>query len=208
MCPCGRTALLARIKPLGQQPPPRARTPTGTLLECLSVNRRWWGIVPLVALIATTSACPVTPLQDASTDVVANDPTLELGTGQSYFETVTERGGRVELIHGTQGGYHLFARLRFERLGPEVYTTFRVTPLAGGAPINTATERLRMAEGAGLVREGRGWASSNAILVVLTEIHAPAEVVGQRFRWEVTVRPVSSTQSTTTSHDITIVDEE
>lgn len=168
----------------------------------------------MVMVCVTTAGCPRTPAaSDATADLPLSDgalvdPTLELGTGQTYFETLAERNQRVELIHGPQGGYHIFARVRFERLGGDVYATFRITPIEGGAPINAFTERMHLAEGMGLVREGRGWASSNALLVILSEIHAPTEVVGRRFRWELSVRPQGTEQSVTTSNDITIVDEE
>ena len=44
------------------------------------------------------------------------DAGLDLGTGQLFFTALPPDGATTELIHGPQGGFHIFARLRFERL--------------------------------------------------------------------------------------------
>ncbi|GAB4561630.1 MAG: hypothetical protein Tsb0020_09260 [Haliangiales bacterium] len=41
-------------------------------------------------------------------------PTLEIGRGEADFEAIAD--GRVELIHGIQGGYHTTMALRAEAL--------------------------------------------------------------------------------------------
>ena len=38
---------------------------------------------------------------------------LELGSGQLAWEPLRPTGNRLELIHGPQGGYHVFGRVRF-----------------------------------------------------------------------------------------------
>ena len=44
--------------------------------------------------------------------------TLEIGTGESQFEGLTD-GQEVELIYGAQGGYHVWLSLRAEGIEPQ-----------------------------------------------------------------------------------------
>lgn len=168
-------------------------------------------LLPL--LLGAGAGCSDPPPQpDAAVDVPRYDgapivdPTLDLGTGQSAWEPLAD-GSNVELIHGPQGGYHLFARIRQQQLGADVQVTFNVTPVAGGAPVNDPTDRIRLLEGRGLVRTSQGWETSSALLVILVTIRAPAEVVGRRFTLEATVSPTGSGSSATVRRTITIVDE-
>ncbi|MDB4928679.1 MAG: hypothetical protein JWM10_1163 [Myxococcaceae bacterium] len=152
------------------------------------------------------------PSPDAAVDAprfdgaIIVDPTLDLATGQSSWEALAD-GAPIELIHGPQGGYHLFARIREQGLGADVQVTFRVTPADGGAPLNDPTDRIRLLEGRGLLRTSQGWESSSALLVILVAIRAPAEVVGRRFVLEAVVSPTGSGSSATVRRTIMIVDE-
>jgi hypothetical protein len=133
---------------------------------------------------------------------------VELGTGQLHWEDLSSQGTRVELIHGPQGGYHIFGRVRFEGVGPEVHVRFRVTPLEGGAPVNDPNDRLRLVPGRGLVPLTQGWETSNAQLVVLTTITGPAAVVGRRFRFEAIVSSVANADiQATDTREVVIVDD-
>lgn len=170
-------------------------------------NRLLLRIVPLLALLLGGCRDGGGPGDAAETSVGA--VRLELGSGQLHWEDL-DPPTRVELIHGPQGGYHIFGRVRFDRLGPAVAVSFRVTPAGGGAPLNDPAERIRLAEGRGLVPTNGGWECSNALLVVLTGLHdetAAAAVVGQRFRFEATVTSVETGQSATTTREITIVND-
>lgn len=140
------------------------------------------------------------------------DPTFELGTGQLGWETLPPFGGRAELIHGPQGGYHIFGRVRYTGLSPDVRVWFRVTPVEGGAPLNDPTDRIRLyydvntMTSRGLLRTAAGWESSNALLVILVNIQGPAGVVGRRFRFEAFAQAAGSDAIATTEREITIVD--
>jgi hypothetical protein len=175
----------------------------------MGTNRLLPAIVPLLALTLGGCRSGVTPLDagDGTTD--RPSARIDLGSGQLHWEDLSPTA-RVELIHGPQGGWHIFGRVRFDRLGPAVAITFRVTPLAGGAPLNDPLERIRLAEGRGLVVGNGAWESSNALLVVLTTLRsepAAAAVVGQRFRFETTVTSIETGQSATTAREITIVND-
>lgn len=134
-------------------------------------------------------------------------PYVELGTGQAAFEELPPRGGRVELVHGPQGGFHFYGRYRFLDLEPDVYVTFRVTPADGGSPINDPTERFHRLDGRGLQRAGDGWEAVGPELVIVRVTQGPADVVGRRYRWEVFVEGAASGRVTSDTREVTIVDE-
>lgn len=166
------------------------------------------GVVPLTFLLAACAERPVAP--DATVDRPPIARCVDLGTGQLYWEDLdADAGGatRVELIHGPQGGYHIFGRVRFDCFGPDVYVRFRVAPVGGGAPVNDPMDRIRLVEARGLVPSGPGWESSNALLVVLTAVRHPSVVVGQRFRFEAFVSMVPSGPEVTVAREIVIVDD-
>lgn len=48
----------------------------------------------------------------------APEPVLELGTGLDEFVPITD-GDSVPIVHGIQGGYHIWGSLRARDLGPE-----------------------------------------------------------------------------------------
>lgn len=157
---------------------------------------------------ASSGCSDVTPPADAAPpdrpQVV--DPSLELGTGQSFWEPLPD-GAAMELIHGPQGGYHLFARIREQSLGGDVNVTFRVTPVEGGEALNDPSDRIRLIENRGLLRTGAGWESSSALLVILTRIRGPSEVVGRRLILEASVTPNGTTSTSAVRRTITVVDD-
>ena len=166
-------------------------------------------VVPLVSLALGPCSGPEPPADSAPPDAPVGAVRLELGSGQLQWEDLAP-AARVELIHGPQGGYHIFGRVRFDRLGPAVAVTFRVTPAAGGAPLNDPADRIRLAEGRGLIPANGSWECANALLVVLTTVNsqsAAAALVNQRFRFEATVTSNDTGQSATTSREIVIVDD-
>lgn len=112
---------------------------------------------------------------------------IELGTGQDGFEDLPRSGGRVELVHGPQGGWHVYGRVRLRGVAPDVYLTFSLVPEAGGAPVNLANETVRRQERRGLTLVGDAYESSYGELVILADGVRPPDVVGRRFRFGVRV---------------------
>lgn len=170
-------------------------------------------LLPSLLSVTLLAGCsPPAPGADGGTDAgradrpPVVDPTLELGTGQSSWEDLPE-GAPVELIHGPQGGYHLFARIRERQLGGDVMVSFRVTPVDGGDAINDPEDRIRLLESRGLLRTSTGWESSSALLVILTRIRGPSEVVGRRFVLEASATPAGSTAVSTVRRTVLVVDE-
>jgi len=141
-------------------------------------------------------------------DEVLDDPTLEFGTGQLDWEPVAPRGTPLELIHGPQGGYHLFGRLRSARLPSAVEIRFRVTALGSDVPLNNPDERITLRLGRGLRPVGTsGWETSTALLIVLESVRNPAVVVGQPLRVTATVRPLDDPRAARIVREIVVVDE-
>lgn len=132
---------------------------------------------------------------------------LELGSGQSSWVDLPATGGRTELIHGPQGGYHVFGRVRFRGFDPDVTVTFRVQPAEGG-PDLTSEESLGRVLRRGLVQTAAGYESSSPELVILTRIRGPTEVVGRMFNLSVSVRDRATDRVATASRLVTIVDED
>ena len=164
-------------------------------------------------MLALARCAGPSPALDAATDA-GDAPTpgvrIDLGTGQLAWEPLAAAGTPVELIHGPQGGYHLFGRVRFDTLGPDVYVRFRVTPAEGGAVVNDPNDRIHLVEGRGLLRTSAGWETSSAQLVILVTVSSPATVVGRRFRLEATVPAspgIETSPAATVAREIVIVDE-
>ncbi len=171
------------------------------------MNLQGLRVVPVVlALAACGDTRPPADVPPVDGSVVTG---VELGTGQLYWEPLAATGTHVELIHGPQGGYHIFGRVRFTAPTSDVYVSFRVTPTTGGAALNDATDRLHLVEGRGLTRTATGWESTSALLVVLVNIRGPAEVVGRSVRFETAITPSPATPeipSGTTSREVLVVD--
>ena len=134
------------------------------------------------------------------------DPGLELGTGQTDWESLVP-GSTVELIHGPQGGYHVFARIRESRLGGDVRVAFRATDADGGRVLNDPTDEIHLLEGRGLLRTAAGWETSNALLVILVQVHAPGDVVGRTLVLEADVIPAGATTPSSVRRVVTVVDD-
>lgn len=172
----------------------------------------------LLALSSSGLACggTVAPT-DAALDraitpdaVIADSPStsITLGTGQTQWEPLLPSGNRMELIHGPQGGYHVFGRVRYRGLGPDVLLSFRVTPAEGGPAINDPASRIRLREARGLVRVGEDtWETSSAQLVILEGIRGPQEVVGRRFRLEMLVQRYEAADALAGAIEAEIIDE-
>ena len=88
----------------------------------------------------------------------------DLGTGFRGWESIAPTGTRVELVHGPQGGYHIYARIRQTGLGPDVNVSFSVRPMGSTMAIND-TQPLRRRDRSGLVRAASVDLAPRGILV-------------------------------------------
>ncbi len=110
-------------------------------------------------------------------------------------------------MHGPQGGYHIFGRSRFRGFPSDVYVTYRVLSLDGARVLTDDRDRLRRSLGHGLLQTSAGFESTSGELVIL-QIQGPAEVAGQRFRFEVRVQDANGAAMISDTREVTIVDDE
>lgn len=83
-------------------------------------------------------------------------PTLELGSGESRFVAVSP-GDEVELVRGSQGGYHVWLSLRAHGLaGERMQMLLEVEPADGSMATQESHVRVFLDEGAD-VSEYVGW---------------------------------------------------
>lgn len=167
----------------------------------------------------TSDVSEVTDAPEVSDALTAQDTPIdatltgevELGSGQDRFEDLPRSGGRAELVHGPQGGWHIYGRVRLRGIPPDVYLTFALSPAAGGAPVNFANDTVRRQLGRGLVQVGDAYESSYGELVILADGVRPPDVVGRSFRFSVRVeRPDATMPRTLVGTDervLTVVDE-
>lgn len=176
----------------GTIPPPRAGL----------YNRRVRALsLALAACVACSSA------GDENAPVDAGAPRVELGSGARAWQPLPLDGsGACELVHGPQGGYHIFGRVRYSGLPGDVYLAFRVVAIDGGE-VFTDDVRLRRLLGRGLVQTATGYESATSELVIL-RIVVPAQVVGRKVRFEVRVTDAAGAAMAGDAREVTVVDEE
>jgi hypothetical protein len=78
---------------------------------CGDVSARLIGLSSLVTLACGGAATSTSPTKTTVDDGSKAPPTFVVGTGKDAY-TATEDGATVEIIHGPQGGYHLWGAFR------------------------------------------------------------------------------------------------
>lgn len=136
-------------------------------------------------------------------------PSVELATGGRTWQDLPRDGsGRAEVVFGPQGGYHIFGRVRFQGIEPNVTLRFRVTSLDGTRVLTDDRDVIRRTLNRGLLALGGGVYESTSGELVILQIRGPMDVVGQRWRMEVQVTPADQSPPLTTECSFTIVDDE
>lgn len=107
---------------------------------------------------------------------------LVLGTGFFSFGLLAE-DQTVPIIHGPQGGYHVWAAVQARSLEfSQVMVTFSATYAADGRAIETTPNQVSLApidDEHAAAAEGSGWGEALRLFVLLPD---PAAVTGQRVR--------------------------
>ena len=73
----------------------------------------------------------------------SGEPMLEIGTGETVFETIRD-GDTIEVIHGTQDGHHILGSLRTRNTASIAAVRFQIIPTSDGIAISDQTYRLMM----------------------------------------------------------------
>jgi hypothetical protein len=86
---------------------------------------------PLFVLLLASCASAPDPT-DAAYDDDGVAGRIEIGTGLAAFEPITEDGTtQLELVHGPQGGYHVYVSMRVWGVAPSTFG-WRVTRVSDG----------------------------------------------------------------------------
>lgn len=165
----------------------------------------------LSSLVATACAAPARPDGGANSDEDSGVPnvSVRLGTGQTEYEELPPSGGRVELIYGAQGGYHLWGRARFRGFSPDVDVSFQATLTDTGQVLHMPQPARRwIADGIrrGLIDLGNGEFVTDAELVILN-ISCGRDLVGRSVHLQVFVRERASGRTATAARTVTVIDE-
>jgi hypothetical protein len=134
--------------------------------------------------------------------------TVSLGTGQSDYESIPHTDGKVELIFGPQGGYHIWGRARFQGFAPDVDIAFKITRMDDLHVYHAPTLLHRWIENGvarGLVPLPGGEFMTNAEQVVVS-ITCSNELVGRHILFQVFVTERATGRTVTDSRDVMVVD--
>jgi hypothetical protein len=147
-------------------------------------------------------AGPPDPGMAVSSGEVFGEPRLELGTGYTAYENLSE-GANIELIAGIQGGWHLDTSVRFGGFGPEgIELTYEAFDAASMAPVSFVTRATLSA--AGLLEDGQSWIRLGDRVVM--EITDPADVLGKELLIRLTAS--LSGQTFVDERRVVVVDED
>ncbi len=180
---------------------PEADVDFGTAAGLARALGAWLSLACLLA------GCPVAP---APPHVGPDGATsfLELGTGESGFESLVD-GGAIELVHGPQGGYHVWASCRIFGLDPEGRVLHYVVATPDGAVLADAPLALMTRY---LTPDQGGWLRAGD-RVIFGGITGPGDVVGRSVVLRVTLEePATSGDGgpratlALAEHALTIVD--
>jgi hypothetical protein len=129
------------------------------------------------------SACGATVAPDAGSAPDAGGPRVELGTGTSAFVPIPESGAELELVAGSQGGFHVDLTARLWELEIDgLLVSYEAVPVGGTTPISVPTEvELNTSR---VVPEGDHFLRAGDFLQL--EVSGPADVVGMEL--EIRVR--------------------
>src|SRR5689334_1921019 len=91
---------------------------------CADQDAKEAGVRHLGWFAIAVAGCGDPPAEDTAAPddgcALAGEPTLVIGTGESAFEPVEDS---VELVHGPQGGYHVYVALEATHIDNSEFVT-------------------------------------------------------------------------------------
>lgn len=110
---------------------------------------------------------------------------MEIGSGAFAFQELTPGNEEVELIHGPQGGYHVFGgvKVREVAIDPGVTLLFHFRPVDTCTDIMLPEAKTTIDVGANDFRNaGDGWVATYGYLVILGDSTlSPDDLDGNRY---------------------------
>jgi predicted transcriptional regulator len=176
------------------------------------MNRPSLVLISALALAATSCGPP--PPSDGGIDAGDLDGTVpgvtvSLGTGQNDYEDIARVNGRVELIYGAQGGYHVWGRARFRGFAPDVDVSFQAERVDTGQVLHMPQPARRWIQDGvrrGLLDLGGGEFMTDAELVILN-LACSSDLVGRQLRLRLFLRERATGRTVTDERIATVVDE-
>jgi hypothetical protein len=140
----------------------------------------------LIAVVALLSACGEEKAGDdagalpdggpGSDAVVGAGTRVELGTGLTTFRELAPSGEMLDLVHGSQGGWHVDVAVRIHVPAPEGMILAYEGRDPDSGTVITYPSRFELSERR-LTREGDHWVRFGDRAIF--EIAAPEEVIGR-----------------------------
>lgn len=133
------------------------------------------------------------------------DASIELGTGVSAFEPLPESGGTLELVVGSQGGFHVFASVRFPDSleANDAVLSYTLTETTSGESLILPKDVLLSERR--LLEEGAVWVRLGDRLIF--DLASPAHAAGREVEVTVTLETEAGAR-VTDARVVTLVDEE
>lgn len=130
---------------------------------------------------------------------------LQLGTGVGSFEPIPEEGGTLEIFLGSQGGFHVFAAVRFsDSIEPDnALLTYTLTDTSSGESLILPKE-VSLAERR-LLTEPGAWIRAGDRLIF--EASDPSTATGVEVEVTATLEPEAG-EPVFDSRVVTVVDDE
>lgn len=73
-----------------------------------------------LSLACAITSCGAQPEQSDAAIDADETPSLEIGTGLEAYEPLPDEAPTLEIVHGPQGGYHIYLSMRVVGLEPEM----------------------------------------------------------------------------------------
>ncbi len=123
----------------------------------------------IVACLLIATACA--PLPELDDTCFETDASVELGTGWQGFEALDETD-TIDVVHGPQGGYHVYYSVRPDAMAPIADLSIEVTDLETNRLLTVGVDPVRLAE-----TEGRCTLEAVGLLAIL-DIDDSADIEG------------------------------
>ena len=135
-------------------------------------------LITSLCLACTITACGALPVENDAAIDADQTASLEIGTGLEAYEELPNEAPTLEIVHGPQGGYHVYLSMRVAGLEPDTLL-WRVVRTRDGYVF----ANLELSARPGTFRPIDGALERVGDWVVLT-VNSPADVTMDELRVE------------------------
>ena len=138
-------------------------------------------LITSLGLACTITACAALPVENDAAIDADQRASLEIGTGLEAYEALPNEAPTLEIVHGPQGGYHVYLSMRVTGLEPDALL-WRVVRTRDAYVF----ANLELSARPGTFRPNDGALERVGDWVVLT-VNSPADVTMDELRVEARV---------------------